>query len=142
MTVHIPAGSQTPVEVTLDGLSFTGKSDTSLQFAVDSPDLWSPNSPTLYNFTVNLGDDEVKSYTGFRTISKAEVNGIVSPIINGEPISMFGTLDLGFWPDGIYTAPNRKAMVYDLKVSKKLNFKMVRKHVSRLSPRKPLYEHD
>ncbi|KAH9203623.1 galactose-binding domain-like protein [Leptodontidium sp. 2 PMI_412] len=128
MTVHSSAGSQTPVEVTLDGRSFTRKSDTPLQFAVDSPDLWSPNSPTLYNFTVKLGDDEVKSYTGFRTISKAEVNGIVSPILNGKPIFMFGTLDQGFWPDGIYTAPNREAVVYDLNGLKKPNFSIVRKH--------------
>ncbi|KAH6694821.1 hydrolase [Leptodontidium sp. MPI-SDFR-AT-0119] len=129
MTVHSSAGSQTPVEVTLDGRSFTRKSDTPLQFAVDSPDLWSPNSPTLYNFTVKLGDDEVKSYTGFRTISKAEVNGIVSPILNGKPIFMFGTLDQGFWPDGIYTAPNREAVVYDLNGLKKPNFSIVRKHI-------------
>lgn len=122
----------------LDGASYTGSSDAPFQFTVDSPDLWSPDSPTLYNFTVKLGDDEVKSYTGFRTISKAEVGGIVSPVLNGEPVFMFGTLDQGFWPDGIYTPPSREAMVYDLQVLKKLNFNMVRKHVSFDSkPRNP-----
>ncbi|KAG4440090.1 hypothetical protein IFR05_004433 [Cadophora sp. M221] len=116
VTVHSSSGSQNLVEVTLDGLSFTGKSDIPFQFAIESPNLWSQDSPTLYNFTVKLGDDEVKSYTGFRTISKAEVNGIVSPILKRKPIFMFGTLDQGFWPDGIYTAPNREAMVYDLEI--------------------------
>lgn len=46
---------------------------------------------------------------------------------------MFGTLDQGYWPDGIYTPPNREAMVYDLKVLKELGFNMVRKHVCILS---------
>lgn len=45
---------------------------------------------------------------------------------------MFGTLDQGFWPDGIYTPPNREAMVYDLEVLKGLGFNMLRKHVSLL----------
>ncbi|PVH72689.1 glycoside hydrolase family 2 protein [Cadophora sp. DSE1049] len=129
VTVHSSSETSSPVEITLDGSTHSGSSDAPFQFTVDSPDLWSPDSPTLYNFTVKLGDDEVKSYTGFRTISKAEVGGIVSPILNGEPVFMFGTLDQGFWPDGIYAPPSREAMVYDLQVLKKLNFNMVRKHI-------------
>ncbi len=110
--------------------SYNGTSDAPFQFTVDSPKLWSPDVPTLYNLTVKLGDDEVRSYTGFRTISKGEVDGVVRPLLNGEFIFQFGTLDQGFWPDGIYTPPNREAMVYDLEVLKKLGFNMVRKHVS------------
>jgi hypothetical protein len=43
---------------------------------------------------------------------------------------MFGTLDQGFWPDGIYVPPTKEAMVYDLKMLKNLGFNTVRKHVS------------
>ena len=107
-----------------------GTSDYPFQFTVDSPRLWSPNSPNLYDITVKMGSDHISSYTGFRTISKGEVNGVVRPLVNGEFIFQFGTLDQGFWPDGIYTAPNRDAMVYDLKTLKKLGFNMLRKHVS------------
>lgn len=76
-----------------------------------------------------MGDDEISSYTGFRTISKGNVNGIERPILNGEFLFQFGTLDQGYWPDGLHTPPNLEAMVYDLEVLKKLGFNMVRKHV-------------
>lgn len=63
---------------------------------VDSVELWSPESPTLYNISVVLGKDAVASYIGFRTISKGEVNGVLRPLLNGEFIFMFGTLDQGY----------------------------------------------
>ncbi|KAF3008043.1 hypothetical protein E8E14_005214 [Neopestalotiopsis sp. 37M] len=109
--------------------SYEGAANEALTFTVDSPDLWSPDSPTLYNLTVTVGDDEVSSYTGFRTISKGEVNGILRPLLNGEFFFHFGTLDQGFWPDGIYTPPNREAMVYDLHYLKSLGMNMLRKHI-------------
>jgi beta-galactosidase/beta-glucuronidase len=108
----------------------SGPSNQPFQFNVDSPDLWSPDSPKLYKVTVKLGKDIVQSYTGFRTISKGTVNGVVRPLLNGKFIFMFGTLDQGFWPDGIYTPPTKEAMVYDLKLLKKLGFNTIRKHVS------------
>lgn len=107
-----------------------GPSNQPFQFNVESPKLWSPNSPKLYNVTVKMGKDQVQSYTGFRTISKGTVNGVVRPLLNGEFIFMFGTLDQGFWPDGIYLPPTKEAMVYDLKMLKNLGFNTVRKHVS------------
>lgn len=110
--------------------SYEGATNQALSFTVDSPDLWSPDSPTLYNLTIKVGDDEVSSYTGFRTISKGEVDGIQRPLINGEFFFHFGTLDQGFWPDGIYTPPNQEAMRYDLNYLKSLGFNMLRKHVS------------
>lgn len=108
----------------------SGPSNQPFQFNVNSPKLWSPNTPNLYNVTVQMGKDTVQSYTGFRTISKGTVKGVVRPMLNGEFIFMFGTLDQGFWPDGIYTPPTKEAMVYDLKLLKSLGFNMVRKHVS------------
>lgn len=82
-----------------------------------------------------MGDDMVTSYTGFRTISKGSLDGVTRPLINGEFSFLFGTLDQGFWPDGIYTPPNREAMLYDLQVLKKLGFNMLRKHVGAIALR-------
>lgn len=140
VTIHSSSGTPGPVEVIFYDsgsksspailASQKGTSDGSFQFTVPSPKLWSPDSPNLYNFTVIMGSDEVSSYTGFRTISKGKVDGIVRPLLNGEFIFQFGTLDQGYWPDGVYTPPNREAMVYDLQVLKKLGFNMLRKHVS------------
>lgn len=107
-----------------------GRSDEPLHFTVSSPQLWSPDSPHLYNVTVRMGADHVRSYTGFRSISKAMIDGVVRPLVNGEFKFLFGPLDQGYWPDGLYTPPKWEAMVYDLKVLKKLGFNMVRKHVS------------
>lgn len=99
-------------------------------FSVSSPKLWSPDTPNLYDVTVTMGTDEITSYTGFRSVTKGSVDGVTRPLLNGEFVFLFGTLDQGFWPDGIYTPPNREAMVYDLQVLKRLGFNMLRKHVS------------
>jgi beta-galactosidase/beta-glucuronidase len=127
------ASAEAEVTVHKDGkvvATHNGPTNKPFQFTVSSPKLWSPDSPNLYNVTVKLDKDEVESYTGFRTISRGKVDGIERPLLNGEFIFMFGTLDQGYWPDGLYTAPTREAMVYDLQVLKKLGFNMVRKHVS------------
>ncbi|RDW57760.1 putative hydrolase [Coleophoma crateriformis] len=136
VTVHSSTGSKSPVQVVVYKTgsnkklaSYNGTSDSPFQFKVSSPKLWSPDSPTLYKIAVTLGTDKVLSYTGFRTISKGTVDGVVRPLLNGEFIFLFGTLDQGFWPDGIYTPPNREAMVYDLKMLKSLGFNMLRKHI-------------
>ncbi|KAG6003607.1 hypothetical protein E4U21_001852 [Claviceps maximensis] len=107
----------------------SGPSDKEFKFLVGSPRLWSPSTPTLYNLTVTMGNDKVQSYTGFRTISSGIVRGVQRPLLNGEFVFLFGTLDQGYWPDGLYTPPNREAMIYDLKMLKSLGFNMIRKHI-------------
>ncbi|KAH8679064.1 putative hydrolase [Tricladium varicosporioides] len=136
VTAHTSGNSSVPVKVTIyePGLetaigSWNGISDTIFQFTVSSPKLWSPDSPTLYNMSVVVGSDQARSYTGFRTISKGTVNGVTRSLLNGKFIFQFGTLDQGFWPDGLYTPPNREAMLYDLKILKSLGFNMLRKHI-------------
>lgn len=106
-----------------------GNSGSPFVFQVEAPDLWTPNSPTLYNITVKLGSDSVSSYTGFRTISRGEVDGIQRPLLNGEFEFFWSPLDQGFWPDGIYTPPTVEAMRYDLEKLKEVGFNAVRKHI-------------
>ncbi|EFQ31289.1 glycosyl hydrolase family 2 [Colletotrichum graminicola] len=106
-----------------------GTSDSPFNFTVSSPNVWSPSNPNLYNITVTMGRDKVSSYTGFRTISTGMVDGVKRPLLNGEFIFMFGTLDQGYWPDGLYLPPTVEAMTYDLKVLKNLGMNMVRKHI-------------
>ncbi|KAM5380864.1 hypothetical protein ACJZ2D_003388 [Fusarium nematophilum] len=135
VTAHSSLGANASVDISIlakDGTkvaSHSGTADTEFTLTVDAPELWWPESPNLYNLTVTLDDDEVHSYTGFRTISRGEVNGTTRPLLNNEFVFQFGTLDQGFWPDGLYMPPNREAMVSDLKLLKKLGFNMVRKHI-------------
>ena len=111
-----------------------GKANSQFKFKVRNPDLWSPETPILYKLRVKLGKDVVNSYTGFRTVSRGVVEGVERPLLNGEFVFNFGTLDQGYWPDGIYVAPNLEALVSDLLMLKKYGFNMVRKHVSSPNP--------
>src|ERR1035441_7147676 len=40
-----------------------------------------------------------------------------------------GTLDQGWWPDGLYTAPTDQALKFDLEQTKKCGFNAIRKHI-------------
>lgn len=107
-----------------------GTANQLFTFRLPSPRSWSPQAPNLYHFQVEVGRDVVQSYLGFRTIEKRkDVNGVFRPFLNGNFVFQFGTLDQGFWPDGLYTAPTFEAMIYDLKVLKQLGFNLVRKHI-------------
>ncbi|KAA8641786.1 uncharacterized protein ATNIH1004_010725 [Aspergillus tanneri] len=134
VTVHTATKNGTSVEVKVyDGHEEIGSgkhtSDQPFHFNMSNIKLWSPKSPKLYNVTVTMGTDTVESYIGFRTISKGTVDGVTRPLLNGQFVFMFGTLDQGYWPDGLYTPPTKDAMVYDLKFLKDLGFNMVRKHI-------------
>lgn len=97
--------------------------------------LWSPDNPFLYRMKVELREsgiviDEVKSYVAMRKFtSEQDSNGIPRICLNHKPIFLFGPLDQGWWPDGLYTAPTDAAMLYDLQKTKQWGFNMVRKHV-------------
>src|SRR5580704_11368522 len=49
--------------------------------------------------------------------------------LNDQFIFELGTLDQGFWPDGIYTAPTDAALRSDIEFLKKAGFNLTRKHV-------------
>src|SRR5690606_16064253 len=74
--------------------------------------------------------DEIKSYFAMRKISTGkDKNGIVRLELNNKPYFQFGTLDQGWWPDGLYTAPSDEALKYDIIKTKEMGFNMIRKHV-------------
>jgi len=106
-----------------------------LEISIPSPKLWSPDTPHLYDLTVTLlrddkPIDEVKSYFAMRKISLGkDEKGLTRIMLNDKFVFQSGPLDQGFWPDGLYTAPTDEALRYDLEITKKLGFNMVRKHV-------------
>nr|WSX72864.1 PA14 domain-containing protein [Streptomyces sp. NBC_00899]WSX81068.1 PA14 domain-containing protein [Streptomyces sp. NBC_00899] len=118
---------QTPVG------TVTGTVGTKLRLSVPHPELWSPDHPYLYNLQVTLASggshDVVGSYFGMRSISVAQVGGANKIELNGKPTYVLATLDQGFWPDGIYTAPTDAALKSDLQLHKQLGFNAVRKHI-------------
>ncbi len=97
--------------------------------------LWSPDSPFLYTLKIRLVQngktvDQVDSYTAMRKISSdRDQNGIMRLMLNNKPIFMYGPLDQGWWPDGLYTAPTDEALRYDIQKTKDFGFNMIRKHI-------------
>jgi hypothetical protein len=93
--------------------------------------LWGPDEPFLYGLEVGIeGGDSVRSYFGMRKIAVGkDESGINRLMLNNRPLFQLGPLDQGWWPDGLYTAPIDEALRYDLEVTKRLGFNMVRKHV-------------
>jgi hypothetical protein len=97
--------------------------------------LWSPDSPFLYDLKITLKNgastvDSVTSYFGMRKIAlKKDDAGITRLALNDQFTFQMGTLDQGFWPDGIYTAPTDDALKSDIEFLKRAGFNLTRKHV-------------
>jgi hypothetical protein len=109
--------------------SATGRTGAPLTLTIDDPRLWSPDDPFLYDLKVTVGSDRVSSYFGMRSIAVQKTGGVPRTVLNGEPIFLMATLDQGFWPDGLHTAPTDEALAYDLQAHKRLGFNSVRKHI-------------
>nr|WP_225827154.1 PA14 domain-containing protein [Streptomyces sp. TML10] len=107
----------------------SGRTGRSLTLRIPDARLWSPDDPFLYDLKVKVGDDRVGSYFGMRSIAVEKVNGVPRTVLNGKPVFMMATLDQGFWPDGLHTAPSDEALAYDLKMHKRMGFNAVRKHI-------------
>ena len=116
--------------------SASGSYQKPVVVSIPEPQLWSPENPVLYNVEVSAELspqsplETVKSYFAMRKISMAkDEQGLWRLMLNNKPVFQYGPLDQGFWPDGLYTAPTDEALKYDLEMTKKLGFNMVRKHV-------------
>lgn len=112
-----------------------GAAGEGLRIGIRNPKLWHPNSPHLYDLRVSLLKDgqvidRVGSYFGMRESKIAkDKHGITRMFLNGEPIFQYGPLDQGWWPDGLYTPPTEEAMIFDIEMTRKMGFNMIRKHV-------------
>ena len=102
---------------------------------IPKPIRWTPETPHLYNLKVQLLRDErvvdeVASYFAMRKFGKKrDAAGYWRFTLNDEILFLYGPLDQGYFPDGLYTAPNKSAMRYDLEYTKAIGCNMVRKHI-------------
>ena len=104
--------------------------------------LWLPEAPNLYDVTITLGDDTVRSYFAMRTVGTGkDAAGHPCLLLNGQPYFHHGVLDQGYWPDGLYTAPSDEALIYDITLMKRLGFNMLRKHI-KIEPMRWYYHCD
>jgi len=113
----------------------TGKLNSALILNIEDARLWSPDDPYLYDLKVTLLKngrkvDEVASYFAMRKISVGTTaDGHERLFLNNQPLFQLGTLDQGWWPGGLYTAPSDEALIYDIALTKESGFNMIRKHV-------------
>jgi hypothetical protein len=125
----------------------SGKAGSELLIPVKNAKLWSPASPFLYDLVVKIKKDgkiidEVKSYFGMRKISVAkDEKGVDRIMLNNKPYYNLGTLDQGFWPEGLYTAPTDEALAFDIKAIKAMGFNTIRKHI-KVEPARWYYHAD
>ena len=91
--------------------------------------LWSPENPYLYRFTLETQTDKIESYFALREISVKQVNGVPRLCLNGEPYLFNGLLDQGYFPDGIYLPATSDGYREDILTAKSLGFNMLRKHI-------------
>ncbi|MEM1443709.1 MAG: sulfatase-like hydrolase/transferase, partial [Verrucomicrobiota bacterium] len=113
-----------------------------IELSIPNPRLWSPDDPALYQVEITMGEDKVQSYFGIReTGIERDEEGHLRFTLNGKPLFHWGTLDQGWWPDGLLTPPSEEAMVYDVQYLKDAGFNTIRKHI-KVEPRRYYYACD
>jgi beta-galactosidase/beta-glucuronidase len=130
--VHVETSAPDEVEVRVRGETLRFAAPGAASLTVPAPELWSPERPRLYPVEVETaGGDAISTYTAFRSVERrgSEI------LLNGEPIRLAGVLDQGFWPGGVYAAPDDDALRTDVEAAKELGFNLARMHVKVADPR-------
>lgn len=128
-------GDDCLIELIENGEVISSANGADVILNVEKPKLWSPDSPYLYDLRITIyrnGEilDQVMGYAAMREISVVvDKKGYKRMALNGEPLFQYGTLDQGWWPDGLYTAPTDEALKFDIEKTKEFGFNMIRKHV-------------
>ena len=131
----MPQGGRLEIEISADGKSVARSSTACAEGipVVLTPAVkraWTPDDPFLYDITLSVFNsdgveiDRVTSYAGLRKIA------IIKDRIyfNNEPLFLRLVLDQGYYPDGIWTAPDDAALVRDIELGKAAGFNGARLH--------------
>ncbi len=124
----------------IKGIIPAGGKKTKIQ--LKQPVLWSPENPHLYSMQVISGKDRVETYFGMRKFCLGkDAQGRNRLMLNNQSYFLYGPLDQGYWPDGLYTPPSEEAMCFDLELIKRLGCNMLRKHI-KVEPARYYYNCD
>jgi len=127
--------------VTVCGLGEFALGNGSVTITPENPDLWSPENPHLYDFTVETAEDKVESYFAIRSLEIKEVDGVKKLCLNGKPYFFHGLLDQGYWPDGLLTPAAPECYADDIVAMKEMGFNTLRKHI-KVEPEQFYYDCD
>lgn len=112
-----------------------GPAQSPARIEIPNPVAWSPSNPHLYELHVRLVRDgqvldEVGSYFAMRKFGLVkDAAGHLRFALNSEPLFLYGPLDQGFFPDGLYTPPSEEAMLFDIEYTRAIGCNMIRKHI-------------
>nr|MBA2760404.1 beta-galactosidase [Segetibacter sp.] len=118
-----------------------------ISVTIPSAKLWTPEHPNIYTVDVELRSrdrvtDQFNTYFAMRKISLGnDKNGYTRLMLNNKPVFQYGTLDQGWWPDGLLTPPSDEAMLFDMVKLKEMGFNMLRKHI-KVEPSRYYYHAD
>jgi hypothetical protein len=128
------------------GAARRGKSSASvdLQCTVKDPKPWAPETPNLYDLTLELSDqggkviDSVQTYFGLRTIRRGQYGDqpYERILLNGKPVYLRAALDQSFNPQGLYTAGSDEFMKRDMIIAKSMGLNGLRIHIKPDEPRR------
>ncbi|WP_276255992.1 glycoside hydrolase family 2 protein [Halomontanus rarus] len=118
-----------------DGTTFDARGTGTATFEIPDPDYWTPETPALYDVTVDLerdGDvvDRDSDYFGMRSIESRD--GRV--YLNGEPYFLRGALDQGYYPKTLYRPFADDLFEREVRLAKELGFNLLRKHIKPAHP--------
>ncbi|MHB8626916.1 MAG: glycoside hydrolase family 2 protein [Aggregatilineales bacterium] len=115
-----------------------GQTHYSIQMQVKKPQLWSPDSPTLYTAAISLhnrsskdADDTLNVRFGFREITIRDGN----LLLNGTPLFLLGVLDQDVYPETIYTIPSDGYLRDEFQKARQLGINCLRCHIKPPDPR-------
>ncbi len=126
----------------------TGRGQQAASLVLDTtladPILWTPESPSLYEATLELKDaggkvvDAIQTYFGLRTIGRGKFGDepFERILLNGKPVYLRAALDQSFNPKGIYTAPNDDFLKGDMVIAKTMGLNGLRIHIKPDEPRR------
>jgi len=104
--------------------------DASATVALEDPTYWTPETPTLYEFDVELVDagEPLDTYTdrfGLREVSVTDDR----VLLNGDPIRLRGALDQAYYPDTLYRPADLDTFADEIEAAKAAGFNLLRKHI-------------
>jgi hypothetical protein len=121
-----PAVPLPPVEVSHSGRQH-------LTATIRSPRLWSPDTPVLYGVVATLSGpvaDRITDRFGFREFTARDGQFF----LNGEPFYMRAALDQDFYPDSIYSTPDKAFVVDEMTKGRRLGLNLLRCHIKVCDP--------
>lgn len=115
-------GDSEPCTVRFGLKTFDICSDMPYRINIPNPQLWSPESPNLYFFSVKLQEDKVFTYTGLRTFGRKDGR----LLLNGKPYFHHGIIFNAGYKGSLYTPINDTEMSDDITFAKKLGFNTIK----------------